>query len=169
MAPLIRGTLLTLYLALVIPLPALAPAGSSRMLLLGALTLGLVLVLALTSEQVEVDREGLRVGHPPWCRPWLRRGWHLPWHTISGLTPVTTSQGGRVYYVRGQDGSAWLLPQRVARFDDFLGRFASASGLSVEGIGRISPPWTYQLLAVLSGLMLALELAWASGILKPPS
>jgi hypothetical protein len=168
MAPLIRSTLLILYLALVIPLPALAPAGSSRVLLLLALTLGLVLVLALTSEQVDVDREGVRVGHPAWCRFWLRRGWHLPWHAITALIPVTTSQGGRVYYVRGEDGSAWLLPQRVARFDDFLSRFASASGLPVEGIGRISPPWTYQLLAVLSGLMLALELAWAAGILRPP-
>jgi hypothetical protein len=169
MAPLIRGTLLTLYLALVIPLPALAPAGSSRVLLLLALPLGLLLMLALTSEQVEVNGEGLHVGHPAWCRAWLRRGWHLPWHAITGLTAVTTSQGGRVYYVRGQDGSAWLLPQRVARFDDFLGRFARGSGLSVEGIGRISPPWTYQLLALLSGLMLALELAWAAGILQPPS
>ena len=96
-------------------------------LALYALPVFLLLMLALTSEQVEVNGEGLHVGHPAWCRAWLRRGWHLPWHAITALTPVTTSQGGRVYYVRGEDGSAWLLPQRVARFDDFLSRFASAS------------------------------------------
>ncbi|SBO42857.1 hypothetical protein [Cyanobium sp. NIES-981] len=167
MAPLIRGTLLALYLALVTPLPALAPDGASRLLLAVALVVGLVFMLALTSEQVQVDREGLRVCHPAWCRWLLRRGWSLPWTRISGLTPVATSQGGRVYYVRGEDGCSWLLPQRVARFEDFLGRFAAATGLPVEGISRISPPWTYQLLAGLTGLMLLLELAWTVGALRP--
>ena len=51
-----------------------------------------------------------------------------------------------------------LLPQRVAGFDDFLRRFSTATGLDTRGIGRISPPWTYQLLAVLAGLMLVAEL-----------
>jgi hypothetical protein len=32
--------------------------------------------------------------------------------------------------------------------------------LDTSAIGRISPPWTYQLLAVLTGLMLLGELAW---------
>lgn len=161
MAPLIRFTLLSLYLALVAPLPALAPAGSSRLLLLLAVLIGLVVVLALTSEQVELDAQTLRVGHPRWCRWWLRRGWSLSWESISGLTPVSTSQGGRVYYVRSRDGAAWLLPQRVCRFEEFLERFSAGSGLDVSGIGRISPPWTYQLLAVLSGAMLAAEVIGA--------
>ncbi|MBE9153668.1 hypothetical protein [Cyanobium sp. LEGE 06113] len=161
MAPLIRFTLLGLYLALVVPLPALAPAGVSGAMLVLAVAWGLALVLALTSERVELDGEGIRVGHPRWCSWLLRRGWSLNWTSITALTPVTTSQGGRVYYVRSSDGSAWLLPQRVARFPDFLDRFAKGTGLSVKGIGRISPPWTYQLLAALSALMLAGELIWA--------
>ena len=161
MAPLIRFTLLALYLALVVPLPALAPGGAATVLLLLALATGLALVIALTSERVELDEEGIRVGHPRWCSWLLRRGWSLNWSSITALTPVTTSQGGRVYYVRSSDGSAWLLPQRVARFPDFLSRFAEATGLTIAGIGRISPPWTYQLLAALSGVMLAGELIWA--------
>ena len=60
-----------------------------------------------------------------------------------------TSQGGRVYYVRNTKGAATLLPQRVAAFEDFLGRFSQQTGLDTSSIGRISPPWTYQLLAVL--------------------
>jgi hypothetical protein len=107
----------------------------------------------------------------------LRRGWRLPWSRITALTPVTTSQGGRVYYVRsaatstatstatakstatevGSSQESWLLPQRVAHFNDFLERFSSATGLSTDGIGRISPPWTYQLLALLSVLLLMAE------------
>ncbi len=164
MAPLIRFTLLGLYLALVLPLPLLAPTGLRPALQL-AVPLGFGLVLAATSERVELDGQGLRVGHPPWCRWLLRRGWSLPWSRITGLTPVTTSQGGRVYYIRSgpvpgdQGGEAWLLPQRVARFEDFLVRFAAASGLDTSAVRRLSQPWTYQLLALLSALLLGGELA----------
>ena len=108
-------------------------------------------------ERVELNGDGLRVGHPSWCAWLLRRGWQLQWHQITGLTPVATSQGGRVFYVRTQQGAAYLLPQRVQAFDDFLSRFSQASGLNTSSIGRISPPWTYQLLAVLCGGLLAPE------------
>jgi hypothetical protein len=156
MAPLIRFTLISLYLALVLPLPLLAPP-ELQTWLWAALPLGLVLILALVSEQVELSGEGIRVGHPMWCAWLLRRGWQLNWDAITGLTPVATSQGGRVFYVRTADGSAYLLPQRVQAFEEFLNRFSQASGLDTTSIGRISPPWTYQLLAVLCALGLAAE------------
>ena len=159
MAPLIRFTLISLYLALVLPLPLLAPS-ELQAWLWAALPLGLVLILALVSEQVELSDAGIRVGHPSWCAWLLRRGWELSWTQITGLTPVATSQGGRVFYVRTADGSAYLLPQRVQAFEDFLSRFSQASGLNTSSIGRISPPWTYQLLAVLCGVFLGGELAW---------
>ena len=41
----------------------------------------------------------------------------------------------------------------------FLGQFGQATGLDTSAIGRISPPWTYQLLAAVCTLMLAGELA----------
>jgi len=160
MAPLIRGTLVLLYLALVLPLPALAPA-DLRPWLLAALPLGLAVVIAISSEQVELDSQGLRLCHPRWCRWWLRRGWELRWDQVEGLTPVATSQGGRVFYVRiragALAGTSVLLPQRLARFDDFLARFGQYTGLDTSAIGRISPPWTYQLLAILCALGLVGE------------
>jgi len=156
MAPLIRFTLISLYLALVLPLPVLAPSELQGWLW-AALPLGLVLILALVSEQVELSESGIRVGHPAWCAWLLRRGWQLQWDAITGLTPVATSQGGRVFYVRTQEGSAYLLPQRVQAFEVFLSRFSQRTGLDTSSIGRISPPWTYQLLAVLCGLGLAAE------------
>ena len=156
MAPLIRYTLMLLYLALVLPLPALAPDGL-RLWLLVMVPLGLVLVLAMVSERVELDGEGLRVGPAPWCAWLLRRGWQLEWGEVKSLVPVGTSQGGRVYYVRtGQ--KAHLLPQRVENFEDFLGRFSSNSGIDISGVQRLTPPWTYKLLAASSGLMVAAEL-----------
>ncbi len=163
MAPLIRCTLIGLYLALVLPLPWQAPSGL-RAVLWASVPLGLALVLALTSEQVELDAAGIRVGHPAWCGWWLRRGWQLPWTAITAITSVATSQGGRVYYLRSGDG-AFLLPQRVARFEAFLADLSSHTGLDTSGIGRISPPWTYRLLAMLCGVMLVGELAWGITLL----
>ena len=64
-------------------------------------------------------------------------------------------------------GPAWLLPQRVARFDDFLERFSSGHRPAHRRrSARISPPWTYRLLAVLSAGLLAGELL--AFILQPP-
>ncbi|MEO1002862.1 MAG: hypothetical protein AAFX65_07110 [Cyanobacteria bacterium J06638_7] len=163
MAPLIRFTLIGLYLALVLPLPWQASAALGP-LLWGAVAVGLVLVVALTSERVEIDARGIRVGHPAWCAWWLRRGWQISWPAVTAITPVSTSQGGRVYYLRSGDG-AFLLPQRVARFEAFLAGVAAHSDLDTSGIGRISPPWTYRLLAVLSALMLTGELIWGLTLL----
>ena len=162
MALSIRGTLLLLYLALVLPLPALAPSGLQP-LLLAALPLGLVLVLAITSERVVLDDSGLQRLHPAWCGWWLRGGWQLRWDQINRIMPVATSQGGRVFYLHTTAGTHVLLPQRLEHFNDFLARFTSHTGLDISSIGRISPPWTYQLLAVMSGLMVAAELVagWA--------
>jgi hypothetical protein len=159
MAPLIRFTLISLYLALVLPLPVQAPT-ELRVWLWTALPLGLAVVLALVSEQVELSPTGICVGHPAWCAWLLRRGWQLQWDQISGLTPVATSQGGHVFYVRTKDGSAYLLPQRVQAFEDFLSRFSQVTGLDTGSIGTISPPWTYQLLATICILMLSGETIW---------
>lgn len=157
MAPLIRGTLLLLYLVLVLPLVPLAPDGL-RPLLLVALPVGLLLVLAISAEQVQLDDEAITVTYPAWCRWLIRRGWRLSWSEVRALTPVGTSQGGRVYYLRSSDGSAYLLPQRVEHFDEFLARFSRCTGVDTASIGRISPPWTYRLLAGLCVAMLVGEL-----------
>jgi len=158
MAPLIRLTLITLYLALVLPLPLLAPPGLILILVI-ALVLGLLVVIALTSEIVRLDAEAISVGYPRWCRWLLRRGWSLRLDQVGGLTPVATSQGGRVFYVRQSGaGAAFLLPQRIVRFDDFLVRFSASTGVDTGAVGRLTPAWTYQLLALLSGLLLVGEL-----------
>lgn len=164
MAPLIRFTLLALYLALAAPLPWLAPSGLRAPLWL-ALAAGLGLVWAATSEQVQLSASGIRVGHPSWCAWLLRRGWTLDWQAIKAITPVATSQGGRVFYLRSGE-RAYLLPQRIAGFERFLARLERETGLDTGTIGRISPPWTYQLLAGLSAAMLLGELAWGVMLLR---
>ncbi|MFI0402396.1 MAG: hypothetical protein ACH34U_05700 [Cyanobium sp.] len=165
MAPQIRFTLMGLYIALVLPLPVMAQE-NWQPYIWAVLVLGFALVLAITSEQVILDGEGLRYTHPVWCRWFLRRGWELPWAEVQGLTPVATSQGGRVFYVRtaptvapasARMKSAYLLPQRVENFPEFLSAFSAFSGIATDSVARITPPWTYQLLAIMSGAMIVGE------------
>ena len=158
LSPLIRFTLLSLYVALVLPLPVMAPQ-ALRPLMVGALILGLVLVVGLLSEQVETDASGLRVSYPSWIRWLLRRSWSMQWDDIRALVPVGTSQGGTVYYLKAVDCRHQLLPQRIERFDLFLDVLNErCSSISTKGIGRLTPPWTYQVLASLAALMVVGEL-----------
>ena len=158
LSPLIRFTLLSLYVALVLPLPVMAPQ-ALRPLMVGALIFGLVFVVGLLSEQVETDAAGLRVSYPSWIRWLLRRSWSMQWDDIRALVPVGTSQGGTVYYLKAVDCRHQLLPQRIERFDLFLDVLNErCSSISTKGIGRLTPPWTYQVLASLAALMVVGEL-----------
>ena len=157
LSPLIRFTLLSLYVALVLPLPVMAPQ-ELRPLMVGALIFGLVLVVGLLSEQLETDAAGLRVCYPGWISWLLRRTWSMNWADIRALVPVGTSQGGTVYYLKAVDCRHQLLPQRIERFDLFLDVLNERSAISTKGIGRLTPPWTYQVLALLAALMVVGEL-----------
>ena len=163
LSPLIRFTLISLYVALVLPLPLLAPAGLRGWMSAG-LILGLGLVLGLLSEQVETDAEGIRVRYPAWIGWLFRRGWSLAWSDIRALLPVGTSQGGTVYYVKAANLKHQLLPQRIDRFDRFLTLLQERSSVKTAGIGRLTPPWTYQLLAALAVLMVVAELGFALAV-----
>jgi len=166
-SPLIRSTLISVYLALVLPLPLLASPGLGRWLWVAA-PVGLLLVAAMLSEEVCLDSDGIRVGHPHWCHWLLRRGWQLRWEEIRALVPVGTSQGGTVFYITTTGQEHRLLPQRLRDFDRFLHCFSDHTGLETGRIGRLTPPWTYQLLAALAasmliaeiGIALALERGW---------
>jgi len=163
LSSLIRGTLISVYLALVLPLPILSPPYLQLTLWIAA-PLGLFIVLALISEEVSVDETGVVVGHPQWCRWLLRRGWTLRWEQIRCVVPVGTSQGGTVYYLKTTSEGHRLLPQRLERFDQFLKLLEDRTGIKTSGIGRLTPPWTYQLLAALSLLMLFGELVIIAGL-----
>lgn len=156
LSPLIRGTLICVYLALVVPLPLMAPRDLQRILWFAA-PAGLGLVLAMLSEEVQLDESGIIVGHPAWCRWLIRRGWQMRWDDIKRLVPVGTSQGGTVYYLTSRDHEQRLLPQRLEHFDRFLTILQSRTGLNTRSIRRLTPPWTYQLLFSLSATMLITE------------
>lgn len=119
LSPLIRITLLCLYVALTTPLPFLSQVTAAPVppaLLWVGIIMGFIALYAALSERVIVDEQGIQVTYPQWVPRFFRKGWSLPWSEVKELKPRTTGQGGIVYYFLTQEGKAYLLPMRVVGF-----------------------------------------------------
>jgi hypothetical protein len=159
-SPLIRVTLLLLYVALTLPLPALATvtaAPISPLVLSIGILLGGMLLYGGLSEQVEVDATGIQVTHPRWIRWLLRRQWHLKWSEMTALKPRSTGQGGIVYYFTSDDGQAYLLPMRIAGFAELLRYVETYTQLDTRDVKPLAQPWMYVILLSLSLLLLFVD------------
>jgi hypothetical protein len=170
LSPLIKITLINLYLALTVPLPLLAWVSQHQPLwgglLTGALAIGLVALVGALSEQVVVNHQQIQVRYPVWVPAFFRSGWQLPWSEVKELNCRTTGQGGLVYYfVTPQRDRAYLLPMRVAGFNRLTQLVAEQTGIDTESVRPLSQPWMYFLLFFFTVMMWAIEggsalLAW---------
>ncbi|HEY9647256.1 MAG TPA: hypothetical protein V6C88_12840 [Chroococcidiopsis sp.] len=159
-SPLIRLTLLLLYVALTLPLPflaAIANAPVSPQILAIGLGIGAIALYGALSERVTLDEQGIRVAYPGWMPLWARRGWALDWSEIQALKPRSTGQGGIVYYFLTQAGEARLLPMRVAGFAQLVRQVQSKTGIDTTDICPLSQPWMYIALFVLTLFLLATD------------
>ncbi|WP_017324733.1 hypothetical protein [Synechococcus sp. PCC 7336] len=161
-SPLIRFTLLALYLALTIPLPILAEVTGAPVPPLGlavGIAIGLVVLVGVLSERVESSDREVGVTYPVWIR-WLRKGWSLPWSDIRDLSFRTTGQGGLIYYFVSKSGRAYLLPMRIVGFQQFLASVRENTEIDTSTVRALAQPWMY--IALLGcTLLLLLTDAWA--------
>jgi hypothetical protein len=162
LSPLIRLTLLLLYLALTVPLPFLAGVTAAPIpplwLWVGILLGGLALYAALC-ERVVTDEQGIQVTYPRWVPRFFRRGWSLPWAEIQALKPRSTGQGGLVYYFLSNSGQAYLLPMRVVGFAQLVQQVQARTGIDTTDVRPLAQPWMYLILLVFTLLLLAID-AW---------
>jgi hypothetical protein len=164
-SPLIRITLLLLYVALTLPLPFLANFSHSDIpipILVTGLGLGFLIIYGALSQRVVLDPQCISVGYPIWAALFIGKfdkGWVLPWAEVKGLKPRTTGQGGLVYYFLSQSGAGFLLPMRVAGFARLVARVEAETGIDTTDIRPLAQPWMYLILFVLS-LFLMLTDAW---------
>lgn len=162
-SPLIRITLLGLYLALTVPLPILAQATNAPVppLFLGVgLALGWLLLYGALSERVILDESGIGVSYPGWFAKIFRKGWFLPWDSVKALKPRTTGQGGLVYYFLSDAGEGYLLPMRVAGFSRLVKQVEAKTGIDTRDVRPLAQPWMYLILLGLT-LLLGLVDLWA--------
>lgn len=161
-SPLIRLTLLSLYIALTTPLPFLAEATDapvpSRWLWVG-IAIGFLILFAALSERVIVDSEGIQVAYPSWVPKFFRRGWQLAWTDVKALKPRSTGQGGLVYYFLSQSGEGYLLPMRIVGFARFVDRVQAETGIDTTDVKPLSQPWMYLILLGFTFFLLLID-AW---------
>ncbi|MEO1179924.1 MAG: hypothetical protein AAFX51_03525 [Cyanobacteria bacterium J06636_28] len=155
-SPLIKVTLLSFYVALLVPLPFLAQATDAPiapgvlvlLALLGALFLG-----AGLSEQVQTSDQGIALVSP---LPW--RGWSLAWSEIKSLKPRSTGQNGTVYYfITEAADRAYLLPMRVVGFARLVRTVEAKTGIDTQDVTPLAQPWMYLFLLVMTVLLLLMD------------
>ena len=160
-SPLIRLTLLSLYIALTIPLPFLArisDAPVSPQLLWVGIGLGLVALYGVLSERVIVDEQQIQVTYPKWIPKFFRRGWCLAWSDIKDLKLRTTGQGGLVYYlVSHSQDRAYLLPMRIAGFARLVKILEVKTSIDTTDVRPLSQAWMYLILLVLTVFLLLID------------
>lgn len=148
-SPLIRITLMALYLALTIPLPFLSIATSSPVppaLLWVGIGFGFVALYGALSERVILDDEKIQVNYPRWVPRFFRKGWDLPWTEVKDLKLRTTGQGGIVYYFVSKSGQGYLLPMRVVGFAKLVQLVQAKTGIDTTDVRPLAQPWMYIIL-----------------------
>ena len=162
-SPLIRLTLLSLYVALTLPLPFLAEVTQAPIPSWGlaiALIVGAIVLYAALTERVMATETHIEVTYPAWAKWIWRRGWSLPWAEITALKPRSTGQGGIVYYFLSQSSEqAFLLPMRIAGFARFVRIVQAKTDIDTRDVRPLAQPWMYLILLGFT-LLLFLTDAW---------
>ncbi|MGA1603847.1 MAG: hypothetical protein ACO4CG_16400 [Prochlorothrix sp.] len=170
-SPLIRLTLLFLYISLTLPLPFLAqvthaPVPPSALAV--GLAIGAIVLYGALAEQVILTDSGIEVTYPRWIRWLLRRGWFLSWQEVKSLKPRSTGQGGLVYYFVSQTGQGYLLPMRVAGFARLVDQVQAQTGIDTSAVRPLAQPWMYLILLGVTLLLFALDLWTIATSLSTP-
>ena len=153
----VKSSLISLYLALTIPIPFIA---IDKLKIPSILTfvLGLYLIINITSDYVETCNDKISYKTSFISKAFGRKNWEIFWKDIKLIKSLPTSQGSKVYYFNTFQGENFLVPQRVENFEKFLLIVSSNTGIATNEISYISPLWTYKLLTLLSVVMIIGEL-----------
>ena len=152
----VKSSLISLYLALTIPIPFIS---SEQLKTASLLTffLGCFLIINITSDYVETCNKKIIYKTGFLSRFFGKKNWEILWADIKSIKSFPTSQGSKVYYIITCKNENFLLPQRIENFEKFLSIISKKTGLVLEGLSYISPLWTYKLLTVISLIMIFAE------------
>ena len=153
----VKSSLITLYLALTIPIPFVSIEGLKIPSII-TFFLGLYLIINITSDYVETCNDKISYKTSYISKTLGKKNWEDSWKDIKLIKSLPTSQGSKVYYFNTYQGDNFLVPQRVENFEKFLLIVSRNTGISVNELSYISPLWTYKLLTLLSVFMIVGEL-----------
>ena len=153
----VKSSLITLYLALTIPLPFIS-IEKLKIPCIIIFALGLYLIINITSDYVETCNKKISYKTSFISKVIGKKNWEIPWKDIKLIKSLPTSQGSKVYYFNTNKGDNYLIPQRVENFERFLSIVSQNTRINVKEISYISPLWTYKLLTAISVLMVIGEI-----------
>ena len=160
-SPLIRLTLLLLYIALTGPLPFLSSftqAAVPASWLSVGVAIGFVFLYGGLSDRVITDTQGISLVYPRWFPAFFRKGWTLAWQEIKAIKPRITGQGGIVYYfVKKSSDQAYLLPMRVVGFARLVKQVEAHTGIDTRDVRPLAQPWMYLILLIFTLLLLLVD------------
>ena len=154
---LVKSSLISLYLALTIPIPFIS-IGKLKIISLIAFFIGLYLIINITSDYVETCENKISYKTSYISKILGKKNWEISWKDIKVIKSLPTSQGSKVYYFNTKKDDNFLIPQRVENFESFLLIVSKNTGLKNSGMTYISPLWTYKLLTIISVLMIIGEI-----------
>ena len=153
----VKSSLISLYLALTIPIPFIS-IDNLKIFSIFVFVLGLYLIINITSDYVETCNNKISYKASLISRYFGKQNWEIFWKDIKLIKSLATSQGSKVYYFNTKKGDNFLIPQRLEDFEKFLLIVSKNTGIDINKISYISPPWTYKFLTLLSVLMIIGEL-----------
>ena len=153
----VKSSLISLYLALTIPLPFIS-IEKLKIPSIIIFLLGLYLIINITSDSLETCSNKISYKCSFISKFLGKKNWEISWKDIKLIKSLPTSQGSKVYYFNTHQGENFLVPQRVEKFEKFLLIVSSNTGIDINEISYISPLWTYKLLTLLSIMMIAGEI-----------
>ena len=153
----VKSSLISLYLALTIPLPFIA-IEKLKIPSIIIFAFGLYFINNITSDYVETCSNRISYKTSFISKLLGKNNWEISWKDIKLIKSLPTSQGSKVYYFSTHQGENILVPQRLEKFEKFLLIVSSNTGIDINEISYISPLWTYKLLTLISVLMIIGEL-----------
>ena len=153
----VKSSLISLYLALTIPLPFIS-ISKLKIFSLVLFVLGLFLIFSITSDYVETCNTKISYRTNFVSKVLGREKWEIYWKDIKEIKSLPTSQGSQVYYFNTNNDDSFLIPQRIENFQKFLSIVSRNTGISINHINYISPLWTYKVLTFISVVMIIGEL-----------
>ena len=153
----VKSSLISLYLALTIPIPFIA-IDKLKIPSISTFVIGLYLIINITSDYVETSNNNISYKTSFISKALGRKNWEISWKDIKLIKSQPTSQGSKVFYFNTNKGDNYLIPQRIENFERFLSIVSQNTGINIKEISYISPLWTYKLLTTLSVLMVIGEI-----------
>tara|TARA_B100000161_G_scaffold239937_1_gene191672 strand:- start:630 stop:1142 length:513 start_codon:yes stop_codon:yes gene_type:complete len=155
----VKSSLISLYLALTIPIPFLT-SDELKIFALILFFLGLFFISSITSDYVETNDKKIYYKTSILSNLFGKKNWEISWKDIKLIKSRPTSQGSKVFYFTLNNDQNYLVPQRIENLGELLSLISQKTNIDIDvnQISYISPLWTYKLLTWLSVLMIIGEI-----------